>query len=176
MANFANVSGPTVAVTDSTIASTASETAFGGGFSLDANSLKVGSIIRAEWGGVYSTILTPTLNFRVRYGTTSGVLLIDFGTVTGGTAVSARSWKLVFTGAVRTIGASGTISGDAILVVNNGASELVVGSVVAKSTNSTATIDTTATTTLNCTLQWSASSGSNTCTRVTEYFVRSAGG
>ncbi len=174
MAAFSTFSGPLVAVTDSTIASTAAETAFAGGFSIDANSLKVGSLVRAEWGGFYSTTLSPTLNFRVRYGTTSGVLVVDLGAVLGGTGVTNRAWKLVFTGTVRTIGASGTLSGDVMLFVNNGASELVSGTAVAKSTISSVTIDTTATTVINCTLQWSASSSSNTCTRVTEHFARSA--
>lgn len=174
MAVFSTFSGPLVVVTDSTIASSNTETAFAGGFSFDANSLKVGTLIRAEWGGFYSTILTPTLNFRVRYGTTSGVLIVDLGAVSGGTVVTNRAWKLVFAGTVRTIGASGTLSGDVILLVNNGASELVSGSVVAKTTISSVTIDTTATTAINCTLQWSANSASNTCTRVTEHFARIA--
>lgn len=175
MANFSALDILSPAVTDSAIASTASETAFGGGFSLPANTLAIGHVIKGEWGGVYSTTLTPTLNFRVRYGAAgTGVLILDFGTISGGAGVTNRSWKIVFTAVVRTIGSTGTISADAVLVMNNGASELVVGTVDAKSTNSTVTIDTTATTTLNLTAQWSASSASNTVTRVTEVFAKAS--
>lgn len=175
MANFANIGQADVAVTNSTaIASTASETAFSGGFSLTANTLAIGDTIKAEWSGVHSTTLSPTMQFRIRYGTTSGVLVLDFGAVSAGTGVTNRSWKVMFTGTVRTIGASGTLAGSAILFINNGATELVTGAAVTMSTNSTVTIDTTTTTSLNLTLQWSASSASNTATRINEFFAKSA--
>lgn len=173
MANFSAPNMLSPAVTDSTaIASTAAETAFSGGFSLPANTLAVGSVIQGEWCGVLSTTGSPTANFRIRYGTVSGVLVIDFGTVAAGTGVTNRSWRIVFTGVVRTIGATGTLSGSGKLIINNGASEVVTGVAICKSTNSSVTIDTTATTTLNLTLQWSASSASNTATRITEVFAK----
>lgn len=157
------------------IANTVTETAFDGQFQFPANSLTIGTVIRAEWAGIYSTTGTPTLNLRVRYGAAgTGVSLIDFGTVATASGASNRKWVVRFTAIVRTIGASGTIACHAELVLNNGASELVTGSDVAQSTNSTATIDTTAATNFNLTVQWSAASASNTTTRINHIVEKGA--
>lgn len=165
-----------VATTSSTaIASTASETAYSGGFTFPANSLTVGTVIDGEWSGLYSNTGTPTLNFRIRYGAAgTGVLLVDFGTLATPSGVTNRKFIVRFKGVVRTIGATGTIACHAEIIFNNGASELVTGSDVAQVTNATATIDTTAATAINLTAQWSASSPSNTTTRINQTWIKSA--
>lgn len=169
------VNSVNVATADSSaIASTTTETVFSGGFSIPANSLSIGTVIRSEWSGIYSTTGSPTLNFRIRYGTTGGVAVVTFGAITGGTSVANFSWRVMFTGIIRTIGASGTLAGNALIFLNNGATETVTGAVVTKTINTTVTIDTTATTVLNLSLQWSASSASNTATRINQHFMKSA--
>lgn len=163
-------STPAVTTSSSTaINTTASETAFSGAFQIPANSLTVGRIIQAEWSGVYSNTGTPTLQLRVRYGTTAGVSLIDFGAVASGSTVTNRTWKVRFRGIVRSIGATGTIACDAELFMNTGATAIVTGVVICQGTNATATIDTTTATNLSLTAQWSASSASNTITRINQH-------
>lgn len=152
------------------IASTTTETAFSGGFQFPANSITLGRCMRAVWSGIISSTLTPTMQFIIRYGAAAtGVLLIDFGAVAAGTSVTNRPWRIEFRGICRTIGASGTIACDAVLFIDNAATTLVTGSVVAQTTNVTATIDTTTATTLNLTATWSANSASNTITRISQH-------
>lgn len=173
MAYFALTASDGITSNSSAIASSNAEVVFSGGYTIPANTLLAGNQIKAEWGGIFSTTGTPTANFRIRYGPAStGVLVLDFGTVATNNNAANRSWKVMFTGTVRTAGATGTLAGSGVLILNNGASELVTGSVVTLSTNSTVTIDTTAATVFNCSLQWSASSSSNTATRINQSFMK----
>lgn len=142
-----------------TVASTASETtlvgAGQGSVTLAAAYLSVvgrSMVIRAS-GFLSDTGATPTLTLRFKYGTTTLCATVAVGTP--GTDSNA-AWTLEATFTVRTTGASGTVFAQGWLTYANVVYPML--------TTATVTIDTTTSTALNLTAQWSASASSNTIT------------
>lgn len=150
-------------VTDSAaIANTAVETAFNKTYSIPANSLAVGNIIRVKAFGTYGAVSLPNLTLRIRIGANN----VSLHAITAGTN-TGLPWFVEVDVIVRAIGASGQIivgPQNAISQANgtdpSGAqskSYLLTGF-------TTYTIDTTAAKTVDVTAQWGTASASNTIT------------
>lgn len=145
----------------SAISNTSAETNFSLNFSCAANSLTVGKVIRIKGSGIYTSILTPTLQLKVKYGT---VTLIDFGAISAGTAVTNRAFEIDMMFVVRTIGSTGTVMATGNIFMDNAASVVVTGTATCANNAGTTTIDTTAATNLQISATWSAASLTNTTT------------
>lgn len=145
----------------SAISNTNAETNFSLNFSCPANSLTVGKVIRIKASGIYTSILTPTLNFKMKYGTTT---ILDFGAISAGTAVTNRAFELEVMFVVRTIGSTGTIMATGNAFLDNAASVVVTGTATAANNAGTTTIDTTGANNLQVSATWSAASLTNSTT------------
>lgn len=141
-----------------TISNTTSETNFSLNFQLPANCLTANKVIRVRGSGIFSTILTPTLNFRLKYGT---VNLLDFGAISAGTALSNRAFSIDAYFIVRTAGATGTVMAAGNIILDNAVTSIVTGVVTTVNNAGTTTIDTTTATNLQISAQWSAASLTN---------------
>ena len=142
----------------SAIASTASETNFDITYTLSTVMMQPGRIFKIVANGVYSTTGTPTLLFKVKWGSTD---LVTFTARTGINNASNQSWQVEAWIVVRSIGASGTVMASGKAFVNTAAGQDTVETVV---NNAATTIDTTTAQTCQVSLTWSASSSSNTAT------------
>lgn len=151
------------------IASTAAETDFSNGtFTVLAGTPAVGTRYVVHAGGVFGATASPTIQMRLRWGTTagSGPILADILTPTLQT-ISGRGWQCTFTVTVRTTGTSGTAVSTGQCVFSSSATD---GSaiVTVDTTSGTQTINTTAANVaVTLTADWSASSASNTITMET---------
>lgn len=135
------------------LTNTVTETAFDKSYTIPANMLKVGDVIRIS-AQVLATATnsTDTLTVRLKIGSTT---IISTGAVdVANNDIATITCELV----VRTIGASGTF-------VGTGEQSLgVPGTVTSKPFNLVSTtIDTTATQAITVTGQWSVASASNSC-------------
>ena len=148
-----------VATADSSaIASTVTETAFSNAPSaFAAGQLTAGTVLRMRAWGTYGITGTPTLTFRWRMlsGTVSLMLHSAFS------APIAGIWRIDGTIIVRSAGASGSLQ-------TNSRATRIEGNPAPPATEdvgtTTATVDTTASQTLQLTAKWSAASPSNTIT------------
>lgn len=144
---------------DSTaLASSAAEQNFSTNYTLSISMMFPGRIFKIIATGVYSTTGTPTLLFRVKFGTTN---LVIFTARTGINNASNQSWMIEALIAVRSTGASGSVMASGKASINTSAGIDTVESVV---NNAATTVDTTANQTLQISAQWSAASASNTTT------------
>lgn len=142
-----------ITAASSTITNTTTETAFSTTFSIPANRLRVGSVLRLRArASVSSGNSTDTLTLRARLTNAAGTLLGEGPAVdvtNGGGDVGDIDLEMI----VRTLGSGGTM-------MSNGKIGLLTA---VKSTGSAGavTIDTTAANVLVITAQWSAASASN---------------
>ena len=142
-----------VTAASTAITNTTTETAFSTTFSIPANRVRVGSVLRLRArASVSSGISTDTLTLRARLTNAAGTLLGEGPAVdvtNGGGDVGDIDLEMV----VRTLGSGGTM-------MANGKIGLLTA---VKSTGSAGavTIDTTAANVLVITAQWSAASASN---------------
>jgi hypothetical protein len=159
-----------VAVADGTaIASSTTETLIFTAPTLDANYLTFGRTLRLQAYGKISNTSTPTIRFRLRYGTaTGGVVLADTGAITMAAITGNSIWAVLLSMTVRSVGATGTIMcmGNAHLPITSSSArptDIMMGS-AGETTPATATIDTTVATALSLTALWGTNSASNTLT------------
>lgn len=138
----------------SAIASTAVETNFSLTHLLLQDFLTVGRVIRITVSGKYSDTGTPTLQLKLKAGS---VTLLDLGAVTLGSGVSNKQWKAEFLLVCRTTGGSGTVHTSLVSALLDDDLRQAIANL--------ATIDTTATQTLQVSAQWSASDAANTITQ-----------
>lgn len=142
-----------ITAASSTITNTTTETAFSTTFSIPANRLRVGSVLRLRArASVSSGNSTDTLTLRARLTNAAGALLGEGPAVdvtNGGGDVGDIDLEMI----VRTLGSGGTM-------MTNGKIGLLTA---VKSTGSegAVTIDTTAANVLVITAQWSVASASN---------------
>ena len=136
----------------SAIASTASETAFSTVATISESLYGLGRVFRLTASGVFSTTGTPTIQFRVRIGTTN---IVVFTAQTCPNNSANQPFLLEAEIVVKTLGATGTVSGQGRLFFSTSTLELIVNA-------TDTTVDTTSEQTVNVTAQWSASSASNT--------------
>lgn len=144
-------------ITSSTaIASTAIETAFDKTFSLSANTLAAGDVLRVRGSGKFSTTGTPTLALKPRIGGTA--LIVTSNTLTTPSGATDFMWTVDTQAIVRAIGGSGTIQRSSNYIAISGVNPLSVG------TEASFTLNTTVGQTIDITALWGTSSPSNTIT------------
>ena len=141
-----------------TVANTTTATFFASSYTVPANSLVAGQVIRINFAGVYSTISSSpgTITFSLYLGTT---LL----SATVAIALSASQSNSGFRGSlhliVDTIGSSGTVECQGLLFMSGG------GTAVIYFTNTaTQTVNTTTADILELEVQWSVANAGNTIT------------
>lgn len=151
--------------TPAAVANTTTGTAFAKTFSIPANYLRVGSLIRIRAAGVYSTTGTPTLDIQLRVGGTSKWVL-QTGTITTPSGAALWNWVAEGFATVRAIGAGGTFfadGGSAILAAAT--SGTWAAPVVAPNTRSGGiSVATNGALTADVLVQWGTASPSNTIT------------
>ena len=156
------------------VANTVTETAIFPNITIPANFLQDGRSLRLKAFGKYSTTLTPTITFRLRWGGAAGTLLCASPAVTTQTTVTNALWYIEIMLTTRANGTTGSVmaNGQATVYAN-------VAPTVASTTGAAAdtpmtaggvtapaavTVDLTADTSLSLTTTWSAASASNTLT------------
>lgn len=153
-------SGPLVyaSSTPSTIAGTGTETAFAQTYSIGANTMSAGDVFYVYASGVYSNTLTPTLEFKLKAGTTA---LLDSAAITTVVNQTNSGWEFEAYIFVNAIGASGALEVQGYAEL---ATALSTVQYVDLTNTATKTVDTTASQALTLTAQWGTSSASNTIT------------
>lgn len=143
---------------DVTVANTVTETTLigtgQGSATLAANALVVGRTIRVTMRGHLSDTGTPTLNLIVKLGATE---VVSTGAVTLNSSVTTIAFTLVADIVCRTVGGSGTVVANGVLIYDDGTTHDLVK--VAATT-----IDTTSALAVNITATWGTASASNTIT------------
>lgn len=124
---------------------------------LNANFFTVGRILRGQVRGRYGTTGTPTLQIKVKLGSTT---ILDSGAVAMPNNATDKLCDIDFDIVCRTIGASGTVFGQGKMVYNDstGQALLVLPMVI----TAAVTIDTTASQVVDVTATWGAADAANT--------------
>jgi hypothetical protein len=149
---------------------------------LDANYLQDARILRGFFSGKYSTTGAPTLRFRLRFGTaTGGVVLVDTGAMTAGSAVTNAQWSLDVWLTVRSNGSAGTISAMGYCMIGGataptagsatGAPAIAIISAGGITTPTLNACDFTVATAMSFTALWGTQSASNTLTGTNGYLL-----
>lgn len=144
--------GPSAVVTNTT-----AETMFDQNYTIPANKLKAGSLVKCKFQGIApSTNATDTLLIRLRIGGVAGtVLLAGTATDVANNAIFAGEFEL----AIRTAGAAGTMVGRGTHTEVPAASGTALHDIT-EILGSTA-IDTTVAQQLGVTAQWSVANAAN---------------
>ncbi|MBI4044777.1 MAG: hypothetical protein HY392_03650 [Candidatus Diapherotrites archaeon] len=138
----------------SAIANTTTETNFDTSYTLPADALTTGKVLKIKAQGKYSSTATPNLNLRIKYGSTT---LVQSGSVNVVNTASNQGWLVEGTIIARTTGSTGTAMATGYF--HNGRNNNM------PLTNAGATtIDTTTANTLQVSAQWNTASPSNTIT------------
>lgn len=128
---------------------------------LAANQFIPGSKIRLTASGTITAVATPTLLLGFYYGGVAGVALATTGAVTLTTTATGWSWRIEYTGEVRTTGSAGTIMGGGI--ANIGTSLTTVLNVPMPVTaQAVVAIDTTTAKAITIGAQWGTAAAGNT--------------
>ncbi len=157
------------------IANTVTETIIFPDVTVRANDINyVGAKLRLTAAGQYSSTVTPTLTFSMRWGGVAGTLICKSPAITVGSSVTAALWYLQALLEVRSSGSSGTIIGDGQVIVFSTTAPTVGSATGAPAvspmanggaaTPATVTANLTADTALSLTATWGTASASNTLT------------
>lgn len=133
------------------------------------NQLRVGSRIKIEAQGEFSTTGTPTiqLGFYLGLPGASGkpaaltTILAQSTTITTGSAAAAWPWRMEWLGLVVTQGTSGSIVGQGDLELGTSLTAFSANAIPATAAARTVTRDTTIASAIGICGAWSASSASN---------------
>jgi hypothetical protein len=153
------------AVADSSgIANTTTETAFStGSYTFPANSVTAGKSVRVTAWGRFSTTVTPTLQWNLRWGSvnTDPILVGTSALTSPISGAASEQWRFdgIFT--VRAAGASGTADGSGSVNVPTTTGR-VDATLLPDTVSGTTTIDTTASKVLSLFFKWGTASASNT--------------
>lgn len=141
------------------ISNTASETAFDASYTIPANSLRAGDVIKVRYQGIATaTNSTDTLLVRLRIGGLSGTaLLVGTATDVANNNVFGGEFTLI----VRTVGSSGTVVGVGTHVEAPAASG--TASQATMEILGSTTLDTTADQAVVVTATWSVANAGNSC-------------
>lgn len=148
--------GAPVTVATSAAETTVISTTGSGGLEVLKNSMTVGKTYRIQLAGYYSNTGTPTLDLKVKFGTT---VLLDTGVLTTATGATNREFMVDGLITVYTVGSSGAVRGQGLYL---SPTETILVNPMINTSN--VTVDTTANNTFNVTIQWGTSSSSNTIT------------
>jgi hypothetical protein len=143
-----------------TIANTASETAFTSSYTIPANSLRAGSVIKVTLYGTYGTdaVLAPTLQGRLKIG---GTTRLDTGSLTAVVGATNRGWTAEGQIVVHSIGASGVADAQGTAQFSTAVTAALS---VHMPNTATFTLDTTASQAITVTIQWGTADTDNTIT------------
>lgn len=147
---YANTSIPA----GNTVANTAADTNFTSKYTLAANALSVGQVIRFTASGTYGTALlvAPTITLSVKFGST----VVASGSQTLILNLANKGWSLDAQFIVFATGSSGTIEGQG---------DFSFDTAVTKTVNtSSITVNTTVSNDLQISANWSAANSNNTIT------------
>ncbi len=153
------------------VANTASETSIFPTMTIPANYMADGRALRLTAFGKLSTTGTPTLIWRLRWGTTAGVLLALSETLTMGSGVTNVNWSFEGILQTRENGSSGSLLFMGELKVHTAAGtvlENILG-ISGFDAPAPATCDLTVDTALTLSAQWGTASASNTLTGMMWY-------
>ena len=128
---------------------------------IPANLLEVGSLIRFNAWGRFSTTGTPTLLIGAYYGGVAGTAICATSALTSISGATNTSWKLSGEFRVRSVGSSGTVIGAASAY---GITAITASALAPASAPATITADTTAAKSLTIGAQWGTANASNTIT------------
>lgn len=117
-----------------------------------------GKSARFSASGRYSTTGTPTLQFRLKHGST---VLGNSGAITTASGVTDREWTFDGLLTCRTTGSSGTVILQGVLFINTSTTAVERWEMV---NVAAVTINTTVTQAVDLTIQWGTASASNTIT------------
>lgn len=146
-----------------TVASSTSETTIAGSgigsLTLPANFITVGKTFKLRAWGVYGTKAAPvgTFTLRFKYGSTTLISLAP--TLTA--SLTNQMWEIEAEFTCRTTGATGTVFPQAEL---NLFTSTTAGGLIVAGPTATTTIDTTASSKVDITVQWGTSNANNTIT------------
>jgi hypothetical protein len=161
---------PTILFTNSavnTVANVATETAVAsaitkvGSHVMGANLLKVGSVLRIRAKGILSNLISATINYKIKIGTT---VIIATGVITIPAALTNVAFDIDADITCLTVGASGTFIGSGVMHITN---VLATAYTAAMTITAAVTINTTISNNLETTVTWGAASASNTITTQT---------
>jgi hypothetical protein len=157
MVDFVQTAAGTVAntVAETTVIGTVS----GPGKTLIANRFTVGKNFKGRFRGRYSTTGTPTLQLKVKLGST---VILDTGAIVLGSGVTNKYFELEFDVTCRTTGVTGTVFAEGKAIFDT-----VVVPIV---NTAAATIDTTIPQVVDVTATWGTASASNIVTGATGVF------
>lgn len=142
-----------------TVANTVTETAFTSSYTISANQLQDGSVVRLKLFGVFGTdAVAPTLRVRVKLGATT---VLDTSATTLTAALTNQGWMLEGSLVCFTDGATGTLDAQGIAEFATGAAS---GQLVNMENTSTSSVDTTSALALTVTVEWGAADADNTIT------------
>lgn len=142
-----------------TIANTSSETAFSSSYTIPANTLVAGEVIRVKlWGTYGTTTIAPTLTGKFKIGNT---VVLNTGALTAVINLTNEGWFVDISLLVQSTGSSGAADVEGYAEF---ASAATTGLSVNIPNTSTYTIDTTTNQTLSTTITWSSANASNTIT------------
>lgn len=133
-------------------------------FTLPANFLQAGSVLRFKAFGVLSTTATPTMNLGIYYGGVAGTALATTGAITQGSGVTNVPWRIELDTIVRSTGSSGTAISSGFAKFGSAVSAYTDEVPLPATALATVTINTTAASTLTVGATWGTSSASNTLT------------
>jgi hypothetical protein len=147
-----------VATAPITVSNTVTEsTLFGtgvGSLSLPANFWAPGRVLRVRIKGVFSTTGTPNVTLRGKLGATT---IVSSGAVATVGTIANLAWTLELELMCRSAGVTGTIIGQGMFRYSGQAP-------IGLPATASITIDTTAASAINATIEWGTASGSNTIT------------
>ena len=142
-----------------TVANTTTETAFSSSYTIPANTLVAGSVVRVKLWGVYgTTIISPMLTGKVKWGSQT---LLNTGALSAAVSLTNAGWFADCSFLVQSAGGSGVVDAQGFAEF---ASAATTGLSVNVPNTSTFTVDTTATQAITVTVQWSAANAANTIT------------
>lgn len=153
---FANTSVPA----GNTVANTVTETNFASNYSIPANDCQPGRVYKVTAQGVYGTTTTaPTLNIRVKLGTTA---LVATGAQTTTISMTNREWRVEFQFICISTGAAGTVEAGGAFTRFTSA----IASVLWEMSNTAVvpSINTTTAQTLQISAQFGTANAANTIT------------
>lgn len=159
---YANTSVPA----GNTVANTTTETALESTYTIPADQLEQGTVVRTRLAGTYSTAaVAPTLRVRVKL---AGTTILDSGVVTLGSNEANAGWWADTQLVIHTTGVTGTLDAQGLLSAG--------GMIVHLASTAVASIDTTDAAALTVTVEWGAASTDNTITLREMLVYMDAGG
>ncbi|GEM_PF-2680334 len=141
-----------------TVANTTDETAFHSSYTIPADTLKEGMIVRVRLFGTFSTTGTPTLRLRIKLGAST---YIDTGAIMLPSSVTDMGFCIDAQLVVHSAGATGEIDAQGVAMLGL---TTETAQAVTIPTTSTVTTDTTGSLALSATAEWGTADADNTVT------------